>query len=162
MGATPTLAGYLCAFGSGVCIHPVDCPIAATLVIAIIIGEQFHVVSEPVRVVAFDIRKVEKNLIVVPGIVTYLFVSQVHIAGCPTSIEMTRHIDKLHTWEILLQLIHPVEIGIDLFRRAIHLTTPGPHYNIPVITLLIEKSSRQFRPRGSVRVSEVSRGHSII
>jgi hypothetical protein len=68
------LAGYLSKLGAGVCIDPLCRPVAATAVVTVVITVKFHVVSKLIRVVALNIGKIEKNLVVVLDIVAYLLV----------------------------------------------------------------------------------------
>jgi len=94
------------------------------LVIAVVIGKKRHVIRQPVRVVAFNVREVEQNFIVVSCVRADLLIPLIYPTSCAGTVQMPCHVYKLHSRKILFQLVHKSQVRVDLCLCSVHLAAP--------------------------------------
>ena len=142
IGGTPFIRPVM--FGS---IDPVVAVILSVLIAEVV----------AIRVVAFDVGKIEKDFVVRRAVVTNLIVPLIQVSCLAGAIEMAGHIDKCDVWIIGLKLTHQIKIELNVSLGCIGLTAPRPHYHVSIaISRVVQHGPSLVCPRGPVGIAEVA------
>ncbi len=136
------------ACGAGMGCAPDRTPITCIVIIPVVIA---------IRVPALDVRKIEKNLVIVVNIVADLLITQPCLAIRRRAffIKMPCHIHEINIGIIIFELVHKVKVGVYVRRGCVVLAAPGPHYHVPVASHPVQMVSGRGCPGRSIRVSKV-------